>query len=168
MADAIASSPLRDLAIYLLRNVPGLPPIIQSVHILGIAAIMASTIMIDLRILGVAVPSQRVDEMVKRLMPWTWWALLSNFLTGLPFVLARPGKYFFNPVFAWKITFLVPAVLLALTVHRLTSREDSYWEQSSLRRIAAKAIAGLSLVLWLGVVMAGRWVAYSDYLFWSE
>lgn len=106
MADAIASSPLRDLAIYLLRNVPGLPPIIQSVHILGIAAIMASTIMIDLRILGVAVPSQRVDEMVKRLMPWTWWALLSNFLTGLPFVLARPGKYFFNPVFAWKISTL--------------------------------------------------------------
>ena len=168
IADAIATSQARELAIYLLRNVPGLPPITQAVHILGIAAVMGSILMIDLRILGLAVPSQTVSEMMRRLLPWTWWALLSNALTGLPFIMARPHRYFLNPVFGWKMSFLAPAVLLAFVFYLLNRREPGYWERSSARRASARVIAVASLALWIGVVMAGRWIAYSDYLFWPE
>ena len=168
IANAIATSPARELAIYLLSNVPGLPPITQTIHILGIAAVMSSVVMIDLRILGLAVPSQNVGEMMQRLMPWTWCALLLNALTGLPFVLARPHRYFLNPVFGWKMSFLVPAILLAFVFYLLNRRELGYWEASLARRASARVIAVASLVLWIGVVLAGRWIAYSDYLFWPE
>ena len=168
IANAIATSQARELAIYLLRNVPVLPPITQALHILGIAAVMGSILMIDLRILGLAVPSQNVSEMMRRLLPWTFWALLSNALTGLPFVLARPYRYFLNPVFGWKMSFLVPAVLLAVVFYLLNRREIGYWEGSSARRASARVIAVASLALWIGVVLAGRWIAYSDYLFWPE
>ena len=168
LASALAESQAREAAVYLLGNVPGLPPIAQSVHILGIAVVMASIVMVDLKFLGLAVPSQNVSEMIRRLMPWTWWALLGNAVTGLLFVVARPNRYFFNPVVGWKFSMLVPAVALAFVVYWLNRRETGYWERSSGRRISARIIAAVSLVLWIGVVLAGRWIAYSEYLFFYE
>ena len=168
IASALAESQAREIAVYLLGNVPGLPPIAQSVHILGIAVVMASIVMIDLKFLGLAVPTQNVSEMIRRLMPWTWWALSLNAVTGLLFVLARPNRYFYNPVAEWKFSMLVPAVALAFILHRLNRREKDYWERSAGRRISARILAVVSLVLWTGVVLAGRWIAYSDYLFFYE
>lgn len=168
LARALTESQAREAAVYLLGNVPGLPPTAQSLHILGIAVVMASIVMVDLKFLGIAVPSQNVSEMIRRLMPWTWWALLLNAVTGLLFVVARPNRYFFNPVVGWKFSMLVPAVALAFVVHWLSTREAGYWERSSGRRLSARVIAAVSLVLWTGVVLAGRWIAYSDYLFFSE
>jgi hypothetical protein len=63
---------------------------------------------------------------------------------------------------------LVPAVLLAFLVYRLNQKERGYWDSTFGRIISGRAVAGLSLVLWIGVLMAGRWVAYSDYLFYME
>ena len=168
LVNALVASRASEAALYLLGNVPGLPPIAQAVHILGIAVIMASIVMVDLRFLGVAVPSQNVSEMIHRLLPWTWWALLLNAVTGLLFVVAQPARYFFNPVFGWKFSMLVPAVVLAFVVYRLGKREAGYWEQSAARRRSGKVIAAVSLVLWIGVVLAGRWIAYVEYLFFYE
>ena len=168
LASTLVESQAREIAVYLLGNVPGLPPTAQSLHILGIAVVMASIVMVDLKFLGLAVPSQNVSEMIRRLMPWTWWALLLNAVTGLLFVVARPNRYFFNPVVGWKFSMLVPAVALAFVVHWLSTREAGYWERSSGRRLSARASAAVSLVLWVGVVLAGRWIAYSDYLFFFE
>ena len=165
LARALTDSQASDFAVYLLGNVPGLPPIAQSIHILGIAVVMSSAVMVDLKLLGVALPSQNVSEMIRRLMPWTWWALLSNALTGLLFVVARPNRYFYNPVFGWKFMCLVPAVLLAVLLYRLNKRETGYWEGSTGRRVTARVIAAVSIVLWIGVVLAGRWIAYTEYLY---
>ena len=168
LARLIGESPANEAAVYLLSNVPGLPPIAQALHILGISVVMGSVVMLDLRLLGIALPSQSVGEMIRRLMPWTWCALALNFVTGLLFVVARPNRYFFNPVFEWKVSMLVPAILLALAVYVLSRREDGYWERTVSRRVSVKVIAAVSLVLWVGVVLAGRWIAYSDYLYFYE
>ena len=49
---------LTQLAVYLLGNVPSLPPIIQSLHIMGIAVVMASIVMVNLKFLGLAVQAK--------------------------------------------------------------------------------------------------------------
>ena len=72
IAGWIDGTPLQDASLYLLRNVPGFPPIIQSVHIIGIAVLMGSIVMLNLRILGLAVRSQDIAEMTQRVMPWMW------------------------------------------------------------------------------------------------
>ena len=167
-AYALADSRAQELAVYLLGNVPGLPPIAQSLHILGIAAVIGSSMFLNLRILGIAVPTQNISEMIQRLMPWTWCALIVNALSGSLFVVARPLRYYFNPVFAIKFSLLVPALVLAFVIHWLSRREPGYWERSLGRRFSLGAIALVSLVLWVGVVLAGRWIAYSEYLFFPE
>jgi uncharacterized protein DUF6644 len=151
---------VHDLAVYLLSNVPGLPPIVQTVHLLGIAVIMSSVVLLDLRILGVALPSQGVQELARRVMPWVWWALPIMLLSGLPFVFARPQRYFTNPVFGLKFALLLPSIALAALLHVVTVRKPDYR--------GTKVIAAFSLLLWIGVVLAGRWIAYADYLLPEE
>lgn len=168
LARALEASPAQELARYLLGNVPGLPPIAQAIHIMGISVVMGSVVLVSLRFLGLAVPSQNVSEMIRRLLPWTWWALPLNAVTGLLFVVARPARYFFNPVFGIKFSLLVPAVGLAGVVYLLNRKEADFWEHTLARRISGRVIAVVSLVLWVGVVMAGRWIAYADYLFYFE
>ena len=57
------------------------------------------------------------------------------------------------------------AGFVALVFHRAYARDPSVWERSRGRRVSSKTIAFVSLVLWLGVAMAGRWIAYADYIF---
>jgi len=160
----IDGSALQRGALFLLSQIRGFPPIIQTVHILGVTAIMGSTVLLDLRLLGVALRSHRVSELIGRLLPWTWAALPLMFVSGIVFVLARPQRYAMNPVFRAKFLMLLPAVLVTLTFHLFSIRDREFWETSPGRRALGKAVAAVSLVLWLGVVMAGRWIAYADYL----
>ena len=162
---ALSGSFLQDGALWALRNIPGFPPIIQTVHILGIAVVMGSVVLLDLRILGLAVPSQKISEMSRRVMPWFWWALASNFVSGSFFLFGRPNRYFNNPIFGWKLSFLIPAILLTLFFHLMSKAQTDYWELNSKRLWTARAIALLSLGLWIMVAMAGRWIAYSEYIY---
>lgn len=153
-------------ALWALQTIPGFPPIIQTVHILGIAVVMGSVVMLDLRILGLAVPSQKIAEMTNRLLPWLWWALAVNLLSGAFFLFARPNRYFSNPIFAWKISFLIPAVLLTLFFHLMSRQQKGYWELNSRRLWSARVIALFSLGLWIMVALAGRWIAYVEYIYY--
>jgi uncharacterized membrane protein SirB2 len=151
---------LQETVVYLLSNVPGLPPIVQTVHLLGIAVIMSSVVLLDLRVLGLALPSQDVQELTRRVMPFVWWTLPVMLLSGLPFVVARPQRYFTNPIFGLKFALLLPGIALAALLHFNGIRKPDYW--------GTRLIAALSLLLWIGVVLAGRWIAYVDYLFPPE
>jgi len=162
----LSGSFLQDGAIWALTSIPGFPPIIQTVHILGIAVVMGSVVMLDLRILGLAAHSQKIPEMTRRLMPWLWWALASNFVSGAFFLFGRPNRYFNNPVFGWKVSFLIPAILLTLFFHLMSRSEENYWQLSPGRVWSARAIALLSLGLWIMVAMAGRWIAYVEYIYY--
>ncbi len=165
LANMMAASPLGPLTRNLLRNVRGFAPIIQTVHILSVAAVMGSVVLVNLRVLGLALPSQPASELTRRLMPWTWWALLSLATSGLISLFARPQRYLLNPVFGIKFSLLAPAVVLAVVFHAATSKDARFWEITRARRVSARLIAACSLVLWIGVAMAGRWIAYADYLF---
>ncbi len=166
LADWLSESPVREFSANLLSSIPGLPPVLQTVHLLSIVAIMASIVMIDLRILSLAVPSQAIDEMVARLSPWTLAGIVGAALSGVWFILARPGRYFSNPVFQIKFGLLAVALILTFIFYRWSANEINIWHGSGRQAVIAKAYALVSLLLWLGVVMAGRWIAYSEYLFW--
>lgn len=165
IARTLARSTARTWVVYLLNNVPGLPPVVQTVHLLSIAAVMGSIVLIDLRVLGLALPNQHPADLVRRLMPWTWWALPFLAVSGMVFVLNSPSRYLFNPIFGMKFAMLAPAIALGVVFQRAGAKDARFWERSRGRRVAARTIACASLLLWIGVVMAGRWIAYADILF---
>lgn len=152
---------MTELSIQLLSSVPGLPPVLQTIHLLGLAMLMGSAVMINLRLLNVAGRGQQVHEMFQRLFPWLYWALPAMLLSGLPFLLARPQRYLNNPVFAYKAVFLCAALVITIALwlgFRRGIVQQQTWQ--------IKILALLSLCAWLLTAMAGRFIAYADYLFW--
>ena len=87
---------------------------------------------------------------------------------GLVFVFARPNRYLVNPVFGLKFSLLAPAVVLSSIQQRLNAGAERFSDHPATRRTLIRVLAACSLALWLGVVMAGRWIAYSDYIFPPE
>ena len=166
LAETIEGGALQAGALWALSDIPGFPPLIQTVHILGIAAIMGSVVMINLRMLGLALPSQSLPEMNRRLMPWLWWALLANVVSGGFFLFARPFRYFDNPVFLWKLAFLLPAIIVSYLVYVVSIRSEDSWSRTAARRVNCKIAALLSLGLWIMTAMAGRWIPYAEYLYY--
>ncbi|MEE2782537.1 MAG: DUF6644 family protein [Pseudomonadota bacterium] len=160
----IAESELRESVIWMLMNVPGLPPILQSIHILAVAALVGTVCLTQLRILGVAVRIQDPSEMVRRNLPWFVWSVVIALTSGIAFVIARPARYFLNPVAHWKFFCLTLAI--ALTVF-LFSRERKWPGFCKTHVWLARAFAIAGLLAWAGVIFAGRWIAYVDYLFWE-
>ncbi|OFE11984.1 hypothetical protein PHACT_01520 [Pseudohongiella acticola] len=152
---------MTELSIKLLSSVPGLPPILQTIHLLGLAMLMASAIMINLRLLNLAGRRQSPQEMMQRLFPWLFCALPVMLFSGLPFLLARPQRYLNNPVFLYKAGFLCLALLLTVVLwrsYRNGTAQHQHWP--------IKLAALLALMAWLMTAMSGRWIAYADYLFW--
>ncbi|MCB1672226.1 MAG: DUF6644 family protein [Gammaproteobacteria bacterium] len=163
LAQLIDGSFLQSGALWALNTIPGFPPIIQTVHILGIAVVMATVVLMNLRILGLAVPAMSISDLLERAFPWLWIALVSNVISGAFFVLGRPNRYFSNPVFSSKMGFLLGAVALAIFFLAMQKRRPGFWEAPQ-RRLLARGLAVLSLGLWIMVLMAGRWIAYLEYL----
>ena len=160
-ARLIANSDAHDVAVDWLRNIPGFPPIVQTVHLVSIAVVLGSIVVLNLRVLGWALRSQAPGEMAARLAPWTWSALPMLFLSGVIFVLARPQRYFTNPMFGIKFALLVPAIAASAVLFTVLRHRDSI-------SASTRAVAFVSLLSWTGVVLAGRWIAYVDYLFPPE
>ncbi len=163
IAPLISGSFLQDGALWALNNIPGFPPIIQTVHILGIAVVMGTAVLLNLRVLGLAMPSQNLGEFTNRIIPWFWIALVSNFISGAFFVFGRPNRYFNNPVFASKMAVLVPAIALLALFFYMHRKQNGYWEQES-KKWLARCIALISIALWILVCTGGRWIAYTEYL----
>ena len=126
---------------------------------------MGSIVLLDLRVLGLAVPSQKIGERTNGVWPGVWGALASKFVSGAFFLFARPNRYFNNPIFGWKVSFLIPAILLALFFHITSRNQANYWELNKPRVWTARCIALVSLGLWIMVGMAVRWIAYSEYIY---
>ena len=165
LARALTGTSVSRFALYLMTDVPGFAPIVQTVHLLCISVVMGSIVMIDLKVLGLALPSQNTPELIRRLMPWTWGALPCLAMSGLVSFFARPSRYLVNPVFGMKFAMLAPAILLGVVFQRASAAEVNFWGRSRGRRAWSKTVAVCSLLLWIGVAMAGRWIAYVDYLF---
>jgi hypothetical protein len=135
-------------------------PISQTVHILGVAIVMIAIGMLNLRLLGVRVTRQSFANLSARWMPWIWSAMVVLFVTGAVQTIAEPTRELMNYTFRIKIVMLLVAVAITVFYRAQVKKDAKYWERSSERRTLAYALASVSLVLWLGIVAAGRLIAY--------
>ena len=134
-------------------------PTILSAHTLGMGFLAGTNAGIDLRLLGVA---DRVPiTALEKFYPVMWLALAVNFASGTLLFIGYPYKAVTNPVFYAKMAFVVGAVYLAVRIRREVLRAPDPNEPSVLTR--AKVLAMASLGCWIGVITAGRLLAYTYY-----
>ncbi len=146
-----------------LQSVEWIIPAVQSVHILSIAIVMSSVIMVDLRLMGLMGHTQSISGMARRFIPWVWWALAALLLTGAVLITAEPRRDLLNPVFQAKMALLVVAIAVTVLFQETVRRNMEFWDLSPRRRLGAWATALISLLVWTAIVGCGRWIAYVEH-----
>jgi hypothetical protein len=139
-----------------IRTTPWMYPTFESLHYVGLAMLVGGIILIDLRTLGVA-RSLQLKSMIG-LLPWVWIGFLINVVTGSLLFIYGATAFGMRPPFLLKMTFMVLAGINALLYDLSTRKGD--WVERDAPPASVKTFATLSLILWVCVVTAGRFMAY--------
>lgn len=142
-----------------MQTVKWIIPAVQSVHIMSVAFLTASVVLIDMRLLRSNGAS--IVAMVERFAPWTRRALAVLLLTGCSLIMAEPHRELANPVFWSKMALVVIAVVVTIVFQATVRRHGQDWD-SGRYRAAGMGFALASLALWGAIIICGRWIAYVE------
>ena len=98
--------------------------------------------------------------MTREMIRWTWGAFVLAAITGLGLFMTRAAASIENPAFQIKLVLLMLAGCNMAWFQFRTLRHVDQWDTASPPPQAARIAGGASLLLWIGVIFAGRWVGH--------
>ena len=142
-----------------MRQEQWLYPAVEILHIWGFVMLVGSVAMLDLRLLGLS-RQIGVRKLSWHLLPWTGGALLLIVPTGLLMFITHAGDFISNRAFVLKLTLIFAAGINAAVFHLGPFRSVEQWDSGVPTPLAAKLHATFSLLIWMGVIACGRFLAY--------
>ena len=127
------------------------------VHTISMGFLVGTGMLIDARILGVGgrIPLPAAG----RLLPIMAIALTVAIPSGLLLLISYPAKHLTNPLFYVKLTLVITALLITLAfrnrIFAPSLPQPPGW---------AKPVAGLSLLLWMAGLTAGKFLEYTNHV----
>jgi len=148
------------LAIWLQEHFLAIPGF-QTLHLLAMAGLFGSVLMLNLRVLGLKGRDQTIAATFARYRAWTWWSLAALVFTGVILLISEPVRNMVNSVFWIKMIFLSVAIVASLWFQGTVKRNIGTLEASPNGTASIRVGAWAVIVLWLLVMVGGRWIAYS-------
>ena len=136
-------------------------PWIESAHVLSICFFIGILLFVDLRLMGVAFTKLPISEMNKKVLPWSLFGFGLMMLTGFLLFYAIPVRSYQNIFFRFKVILILLAGLNAFLFHRQMKVEGMIWDEGKSIPKSVHLKAAVSLVLWSGVIISGRMIAYN-------
>jgi len=143
-----------------IRDAGWIIPAAQSIHIVAIAVLMGSGIVLNLKLVGLLAKTESARAVFQRYMPWLWSALVVLLSTGVVLTTAEPNRELTNWVF-WTKMVLVLIGFFSTLVIRIPMQRDELAGGASAWRFAVKPLGLLSLSIWVVIIVCGRWIAYA-------
>jgi hypothetical protein len=140
---------------------PWLFPAIETLHVLGLASVFGSILMVDLRLLGISARGSMVSALMREVLPYTWIAFGVAAVSGTLMFISKAPVYFHNLQFRLKVMFLVLAGINMLAFHLGKYRSVHDWDRSLPPPWLARIAGALSILLWLTVIALGRWIGFT-------
>jgi hypothetical protein len=138
-----------------LRSAPIVYPALEAIHIIALAITFGSLWLVDLRLLGVRLFGLNgidANVLAKATLPWTLLGFVLAATVGSLMFLARAGDFISNGAFLIKMLLLFTAGTNAAILHSRGALDSS----STTTRVQAL----FSILLWIGIIVCGRWIAY--------
>jgi hypothetical protein len=131
-------------------------PVIEAFHLVALALLGGTVLIVDMRLLGWGLRSRPVSELASDMQPWMVAGLLVMLSSGFLLFLSEPKKLYDNLPFQIKMVFLLLAIVYTFTIRRrlLRSNVDLAWPARS--RLAG----GVSIALWSVVGFMGRGIGF--------
>ena len=143
-----------------VRESEWLFPILQTLHIFGLVVLVGVIAILDLRLLGWVLRDQSPGALARWLLPLGRWGFALVFASGALLLAAQSASLYFNVFLRIKLLLLAVALLNVVLFHASTFRHVFEWGDVTPVPRAASAFAGASLLLWVGVLVTGRYIAY--------
>ena len=132
---------------------------LETLHFLGMALLVGTIGVLDLRLLGMA---KRLPlAPLQALVPWGVAGFILNTVTGVVFVAGAPYQYIYNFAFQMKVLFMLAAGvnILAFYGAGISDRAFATVAGRDVSR-AARIVGAISLVAWIAVMYWGRMLTF--------
>jgi hypothetical protein len=134
-------------------------PLVESIHVIGLAGVFGSIAIVDLRLLGIANRRLSITYLNNQVLPWTWRSFFLAALTGALMFIGNATGYVENPFFLIKMVLLVLVGINMMVFQFGTFRNVTAWDMGPAPG-AARTAGALSLLLWTGIITTGRWIGF--------
>jgi hypothetical protein len=121
----------------------------EIMHYAGFFLLVGPTVVLDLRVMGLAAKRQPAAEMAAQLVPWMWTGLAFVLFSAFFMFAGDAPDFYMASVFRLKIL----VVLLAVIVGAIVQSKIPRWGELPAIPFGAKLAAFLSLVLWIGAIL---------------
>jgi hypothetical protein len=136
-------------------------PLIESTHVLTLTLFAGTAMLFDLRLTGRALRSMPAATVYRRLLPWTQVGFALMVISGLLLFYATPVRNYQNIFFRTKMILMALAAANVWLFHRGIYRRVEQWGDAPVPPRAARLSGYASLVLWSGIIISGRLIAYN-------
>jgi hypothetical protein len=137
-------------------------PTLQTIHILCVAAVFSSAVLVDLRIWRLTQRDVPLSDVGRRFLPLIWPVVIVLLLTGSLLIVGEPRRSLLNDTFYIKMALLAFALVLTGLLQWSVTSAPGFWERDIGRRIAGRVAALASIVAWSSIIFAGRFIAYTQ------
>lgn len=136
-------------------------PTLETVHVIAIATVFGSIVLVDVRLLGLGQLGRRVSRCSAELLPLTWTAFTLAAVTGSLLFISHAPDYVVNRQFLLKMGIILLAGLNMLVFQRGIYRRVDQWDTQVPPPAAARIAGVVSLVCWTAAVFLGRWIGFT-------
>jgi hypothetical protein len=136
-------------------------PIVETIHVLTLTLFLGFAVLLDLRLLGVAMRRRRMSEVLRQLNPWLIAGFVVMIVTGVLLFSGDPISFYSTTFFKVKMIMLVLAGLNVVIFNSTIGRRTAEWDLDPKTPRGAKVAGVVSIVLWVAIVAAGRAIAYA-------
>ncbi|HEU4626948.1 MAG TPA: DUF6644 family protein [Steroidobacteraceae bacterium] len=134
--------------------------VIETVHVLGITAVLGTISVVDVRLLGGVLTQAPVARIARPLIRLTWCGFIVMFVSGALLFAAQAATLYSNAAFRIKLLLLALLALNVVAFHSTVFKSVEAWGSSPHSPARARFAAFVSLFLWSGVIASGRAIAY--------
>jgi len=136
-------------------------PLLEATHVLGLSLVVGTIVVIDLRLLGLASTQRSFHKMASEIMKWTWAAFALTAAAGALMFITNAEVYFHNFYFRLKMALLVLAGLNVAMFQLTAYRSLPRWDRAPSAPAIGRAVAVISLAIWVGAIFAGRMIGFT-------
>ena len=136
-------------------------PLVESIHVLTLCLFVGLAALLDLRLMGVTLTRVPMSEAARRLLPWMSAGFTIMVITGVLLFYAIPIRSYHSIWFRTKVILLVLAGVNAWVFHARIWCSVTTWDLDPVTPKAARVAGAASLVLWAGIIVTGRMIAYN-------
>jgi hypothetical protein len=130
--------------------------VVQAFHLVALAFLAGSVLMVDLRLLGKGFSSQPTATVARDARPWLIGSIIAMVLTGIPQFISLAPKEVESPYFRWKMMLLLTVLIFTFTIKRYVA----YAPEGRVAGGISKIVALVSIGLWTSIAINGRLIGF--------